>query len=83
MELLSIFKQYQHTKIKDPYHVLNYTLTISLAVVYMGLNFVYLSTIDFTVVAKIFQIDSDLALAEGLLMAVISIGGIIGAVIPV
>ena len=74
MELLNIFKHYQHTKIRDPCHVLNYTLTISLAVVYLGLNFVYLSTVDFTVVAKIYGIDFDLALAEGLFQAVISIG---------
>ena len=83
MEILNIFKHYQHTKIKDPYHVLNYTLTISLAAIYMGYNFVYLSIIDFAVVAKIYLIDFDLALAEGLFQAIMSAGGILGGIIPV
>jgi len=83
MEILNIFKNFQHTKIRDPFHVLFYTITASLSIVYLGYNFVFLSAIEFRVIAEIYQIDIDVTVAEGLYQGIISFGGLFGGLLPV
>ena len=78
MEALNIFKD-PHTKIKDPYHSLAYSCTLTLSNLFFGFTLVYLSAIDFPVIAKIYSIEFDLYFAQGLFQGVLPIGGAVGA----
>ena len=78
MEALNVFKD-PNSKVKDPYYSLAYSCTLSLSNLFFGYTLVYLSAIDFPVIAKIYSIDFDLNFAQGLFQGVLPIGGAVGA----
>jgi len=80
MEALSIFRHFEHTKIRDPYHSLFYTLTLCMSNIYFGYTLVYLSSVDFPVIVKVYSIDYDINLAQGIFQGITPIGGAVGAV---
>lgn len=80
MESLNIFKDYSKSKILDPYRCLYYTIIICISEIYFGYTLIYLSAIDFKVIAKNFNIDFDLYLAQGVFQGIIPIGGAVGAI---
>lgn len=80
MEAFSIFRDCSHTKIKDPYHSLKYTLALCTAELYFGYTLIYISAVDFRVIAKNYSIDFDIDLAQGMFQGILPIGGAVGAV---
>jgi hypothetical protein len=78
MEALKVFKD-PNTKVKDPYHALAYSCTLTLSNLFFGFTLVYLSAVDFPIIAKIYSIDIDLHFAQGLFQGVLPIGGAVGA----
>ena len=82
MEVLNIFKDWSASKIRDPFHVLKYALTLSLSQIYLGYTYVYLSAIDFTVITQRYAINFDYTTAQSLFMGVLAFGGLLGAVSP-
>jgi hypothetical protein len=80
MEALSIFKNYSHTKIRDPYYTLYYIITICISEIYFGYTLIYLSAIDFPVIANIYSIDFNIHVAQGLFQGIVPIGGAVGAI---
>lgn len=81
MEALSIFKDFSHTNIKDPFHALKFICSICLSEIYFGYTLIYLSAVDFPVIVDIFSIDFDISLAQGLFQGIVPIGGAFGAYI--
>lgn len=79
MEALSIFKDFSHTSMKDPFHALKFIGSICLSEIYFGYTLIYLSAVDFPVIAHIFSIDFDIAFAQGLFQGIVPIGGAFGA----
>ena len=80
MQALSIFKEFSHTKIKDPYHTLKYALALCSAEIYFAYTLIYLSAVDFKVIANNYSIDFDIDLAQGIFQGILPIGGSMGAV---
>ena len=78
MEALKVFKD-PNSKVKDPYYCLSYSCTLTLSNLFFGFTLVYLSALDFPVIAQIYSIDFDLHFAQGLFQGVLPIGGAVGA----
>ena len=60
--------------------MLYYTITICISEIYFGYTLIYLSAIDFPVIAQVFSIDFNVHFAQGLFQAIVPVGGAIGAI---
>ena len=78
METLAIFRN-PNLKVKNPFLSLYFVMTFCLSSMYFGYTLVYLSAVNFSVIAKLYSIDFDISLAQGLFQGVLPIGGAIGA----
>ena len=80
MELFQKFND-PNSKVKSPKTSLCYAITLCMSSVYFGYMLVYLSAIDFPVIANIYSITYDLSFAQGLSQGVLPIGAAVGAML--
>jgi hypothetical protein len=64
---------------RNPYDAMKFAFAVCLSNIYFGYTLIYLSAVDFPVIAKIFGIDYDIHTAQGIFQGVVPIGGALGA----
>lgn len=65
---------------RNPMDAMKFCITVCLSNIYYGYTLIYISGIDFSVIAQQYNIDFDIHTAQGIFQGVMPIGGAIGAV---